>query len=218
MSTRHKSSGLARFEAKRRLLHFLASRCSEDFLQLYLQRHHELLDEVAEPGLMLDAVPEVPVAKRLHDLRILPDEHRQRFVATVSNYAVSGDDGSALTDESIKSLFTREEWFLFMTQIRTDLLPSLDHVRNNWQWNWDSGVAPDDWMYPLQQLLDAVSVEFNDDEDVVNLIDDQKSLIDSWIAAHSDDDNEKEERLIGRVDTPIVPQSARSIFDDIDVE
>ena len=217
-STRYKSSGLARFEAKRRLLHFLASRCSVDFLQLYLQQHPELLDEVAQPGLMLDAVPEVPVAQRLHHLGILPDEYRQRFVETVISYAVDGDDGSALTDGSIKGFFTREEWLQFMTQVRTDLLPNLDRVRDNWEWNWDSDVAPDDWMYPLQHLLDGLSIEFNDDEDVVNLIDDQKSRIDSWIVNHHEDDDEREERLIGRVDIPIIQQGVRSIFDDIDAE
>ena len=217
-SANYKSESLARYEAKRRLLFFLANRCSSDFLQMYLQGHPNLLDQISDPGLMLDAVPEVPLALRLHEIGILPEANRKKFVATVSDYAVAGDDGSALINVRIRDLYTHKEWRQFLTQIRTDLLPNLDRVRDNWESNCDSSTDPDDYIYPLRDLLGALNIQFKDDKAIIKLIDDQTSNIESWINDRAEYEEEREERLIGRVDVPIIPQSGRSVFDDIDVD
>ena len=89
-SKSYKSLLLSMFSARKNLQGFLARRCSKEFLSLYLRRHSDLLDQVSEPGLHLDAVPEVRLAKRLHEFGILPDEQRKKFVETVSNYALEG--------------------------------------------------------------------------------------------------------------------------------
>ena len=69
----------------------------------YFDRHPDLLDKVAKPGLLLHAVPEVDLAVRLHELGLLPDGHRKKFIATVSNYALAGEDLYALEDLGIRS-------------------------------------------------------------------------------------------------------------------
>ena len=92
--------------AKNSLHSFLASRCSPRFLSLYLQHDSDLLTEVSRPGLLLYAVSEVPLAKRLHELGLLPERHRRKFVNTVSDYALDGQDASALDDESVRNIFT----------------------------------------------------------------------------------------------------------------
>ena len=63
---------LARDTAKHGLLAFLARRCSDEFLQLYLERHPDLPDRISEPRMSLDYVPEVPLALRLQELALLP--------------------------------------------------------------------------------------------------------------------------------------------------
>ena len=40
------------WEARRHLFGFLTTRCSAEFLSLYINRHQEILDSVSQPGLM----------------------------------------------------------------------------------------------------------------------------------------------------------------------
>ncbi len=54
----YKAPWLSEWMGRGRILRFLASRCSRDFLQLYLEHHPEILQKVAEPGLFLHAVSE----------------------------------------------------------------------------------------------------------------------------------------------------------------
>ena len=78
-SKSYKSDLLSMFGARGNLQGFLTYRCSREFLSLYLQHDSDVLDEVSEPGLFLGSVPEVSLAKRLHEFGLLPDEHRRRF-------------------------------------------------------------------------------------------------------------------------------------------
>ena len=73
-------------------------------------------------------------------------------------------------------------------------------------------------MLPLKKFLSEIGTYFQDEHAVADLVDEQTSRIESWINEHSDYEDEREERLIGSIDIPIVPQSTRSIFDDIDAE
>ena len=118
----YKSTWLSMFAARENLQGFLAYRCSKEFLSLYLERYPRLLDQVSEPGLLLEAVPEVRLAERLYEFGLLPDEQRRKFVETVSNYAVEGLDGGALSDNAIRSLFTRDECEDLVERVRVELL------------------------------------------------------------------------------------------------
>lgn len=83
---------------------FLSYRCSREFLSLYLQEHPAFLDQVTKPGLFLEARAEVRLVPRLHELRLLPETYRCRFVETVSRYAVEGHDYSPyLISVSVRS-------------------------------------------------------------------------------------------------------------------
>ena len=96
--------------------------------------------------------------------------------------------------------------------------PDLDNIRDKEQSNWDEYISPDDWMRPLNELLRALDTYFQEEQDVINLVDEQLSMVENWIVEHTEIQHERRERLIGSVDIPIIPQSARSIFDDIDAE
>ena len=73
-------------------------------------------------------------------------------------------------------------------------------------------------MRPLNELLRALDTYFQEEQDVINLVDEQLSMVENWIVEHTEIQYERRERLIGSVDIPIIPQRARSIFDDIDAE
>ena len=104
----------------------------EQVSSIHLQHNPNLLEQVSEPGLALYAVPEVRLAKRLHEFGLLPEENRKLFVQTVSNYALEGQDGLALDDEGIQSLFTEAEFDELVQQAHTELLPRLADVRRDW--------------------------------------------------------------------------------------
>lgn len=88
----NQSESQAKWERQRRLDSFLTYRCSKEFLALYIQKHPEVLKRAPEPGLMLEAHPAVSLAVRLHELELLPEEHRKSFVAKVNDYTFNGSD------------------------------------------------------------------------------------------------------------------------------
>lgn len=215
-SKSYKSAWLSTFGAKRDLQGFLARRCSKEFLSLYLQHNPGLLDQVAEPGLFLYAVPEVRLAKRLHEVGLLPEEKRKKFVETVSKYALEGQDADALDDEEIRNIFTDDEFAELVERVRTELLPRLQDVRREWESNHSSGEPPDEHMQQLLELFDSLRKQFGDDESVVKLIDCELRRTREWIDKNTPDEPERSPRELGKIEAPTEPRSSRSIFDDID--
>ena len=198
---------------------FLIFRCSKEFLSLYLHQDADLLGGIASPGLYLDSVPEVRLAKRLNELGILPEETRKKFVESVSNYAIDGMDGSALSDEDIRRFFTKDEFAHLLQRVKSDLLPRLSDVRWDWESNSPGDWLPEDYMQPLIEFFESLKIQFAHDEEIINDLDYQISAIYEWI-----DDNVPEEfinnpRRLGGIDSSQgleVPESLRNIFDDID--
>lgn len=215
-SRSYKTAWLSTFGAKRDLQGFLTNRCSKEFLSLYLKDNPDLLDQVSEPGLFLDTVPEVRLAKRLHQFGLLPEEKRKKFVETVSTYALDGQDGDALDDDGIQSLFTSEEFEELVQRVRTELLPRLDDVRREWESNHSAGEPPDEHMQQLLEFFSSVKERFMDDEGTVKLIDRQIERTNEWIDENTPEEPERSPRKLGKIETPAESRSARSIFDDID--
>ena len=198
------------------LLAFLARRSSGEFLQLYLDRHPELLDQVSEPRMQLIFAPEVPLVLRLHELDLLPDSNRKRFLDTVSGHLLDGRDAGALSNTSIRNLYCQEEFDELIQSVRDNVLPYLDFIRDGEESSWDEDVSPDDWMQQFKDVLSALGDYFQDEQEIADLLDDQLSSVESWIREHVDYEYEGEDRFIGRVELPVSLTGGRSIFDDID--
>ena len=212
------SDAIARDGATWRLASFLDSRCTAEFLKLYVQGHPDFLWQVSYPTVMLEYAPEVSLILRLREFDLLPEENRKRFVEKASEEALACLDAGALANRRIRILFREDESDTLIQRIRDELLPDLDNIRDNEQSNWDEDISPDDWMQPLNEFLRALDTYFQKEQDVVNLVDQQLSMIENWVVEHTEIQHERGERLIGNVDIPVIPQSARSIFDDIDAE
>ena len=166
---------LTRDTATRGLLAFLARRCSDEFLQLYLDRHPDLLDQVSEPGMSLNYVPEVPLVLRLHVFDLLPEANRKQFLDTVSRYLLNAWDAGALSNQKISNLYRQDEFDELIQSVRDEVLPDLDDIRDREESDWDEGVPPDDWMRQLKDFCNALGDYFQDEQDIVDLIDDQLS-------------------------------------------
>jgi hypothetical protein len=219
-SKSHKSAWLSAWEAKRALQSFLARRCSKEFLALYLAQNPGLLDDVSEPGLFLYAVPEVRVAERLHEFSLLPEDNRRKFVETVTEYAIRGEDGDALSDERIRRLFTDAEFDDLLRRARTELLPRLDDVRQEWQSNHRPGDAPDEHMQQLLDFFETLKKRFADDAQAKKNIEREIRYAHDWIVENTHDEPERKPRKLGKVAAPekALRQSSRSIFDDVDAD
>lgn len=182
-----------------------------------MEKHPELLDRAAEPGLLLSAVSEVDLAVTLHEQGLLPETHRRKFVETVTGYALNGDDLEALGNQGIRSVFNGGEFEDFRQQVRTKLVPRLDDVRRDWLSNRGSDDSPEDFAQPLKDWLKSLADEFADDDKVKGIVKRECTYIDEWIAEHSDEEQQdRPTRTLGAVETPEEFDDARSIFDDVD--
>lgn len=217
-STSYKSPWLAAWGARWALHGFIARRCSKDFVSLYLEHHPDLLDRVSEPGLSLDTVPEVRLAERLHEFGLLPDDKRKKFVETVSNYALAGQDAGALDDEGIRSLFKEDEFEHLRKRVWTELVPRLGEVRRKWESEHRTDDPPEDHMQPLLDSFDVLKRCFGDRENATKIIDREIQRTNEWIAEHTPEEPTRSPRKLGKVKASDKPQSARSLFDDIDAD
>lgn len=200
---------------------FLIYRCSKEFLSLYLKQDPSLLDGISRPGLFLDSVTEVRLAKRLQELGILPDEVRKNFVESVSDYAVDGMDGSALSDDDIRIFFTKDELDHLLQRVKSELLPRLSEVRWDWESNYPAEILPEDYMQPLLEFFESLKIQFAADGGITNDLDFQISAIHEWIDENMPEETTSNPQKLGGLGASAGiegPESLRSIFDDIDTE
>lgn len=216
---RYRQDWYSSWHLRQRLDGFLSSRCSREFLSLYIREHPEILDRVSRPGLFLSAVSEVDLAIRLNDLGLLPEKYRQGFVDKVVSYAIDGEDLYTIESQRIQSVFTGEELAQFRVRIRTELIPKLSDVRYNWEGNFDSDDDSIGYMQPLLDSLSALKDEFNNDPEVLNAIDREIQLGTEWMYDHASDEHGRDSELhsLGNVRSQVTKtQISRGIFDDID--
>ena len=216
LSSRYRTSRISRYATRRELLEFLASRCSSEFLSLYLQRNPDLLDDVSTPGLSLSAVPEVGMAKRLHEFGLLPNEYRKAFIETVTDYLLNGEDGGALNDTEAKSLFTESEFDDLLKRVREELLPRIREVRLDRQYDHDSDIPPDAHMQPLEELLRSLKALFQAEQDLIQIFDIELTRIDQWVSEHMPEETNTSRQITGTARLTVRQLDDRSIFDDID--
>lgn len=217
-SEAYKSPSLSRFGAKRALQGFLARRCSKEFLSLYLHSDPDLIADVSEPALYLYFAPEVRLAKRLHEFGLLPEEARKRFVETVSDYVLEGQDAAALDNGEIRYLFENYEFEELLEGVRGKLIPRLGEVRVEWELNHSLKDPPDEHMQQLLEFFDSLKKTLDGDVSTISLIDQEIERAIEWVAKNMPDEPEKTRRKLEEIEPSLKPHSFRSIFDDIDVD
>ena len=215
-SDKYKVQYLSSWWARRTLYQFLASRCSEEFLALYLEQDPDVLKRVSEPGPDLSFSPEVDLAVRLHGFGLLPEDNRKKFVVTVSNFAIEGDDVLALDDDGIRGVFTDSEFGDLVEKVRVDLLPKLADVRMKVQSEHDSSASPDEHMQNLLESFATLKKRFNDDSEAVIIIQRETDFANEWITGTEPPEPKVIPRVFGVVEPAENKLGTRSIFDDID--
>lgn len=173
---------------------------------------------MSEPGRYLDTVPEVRLAERLHEFALLPEEKRKKFVETVSKYAIEGEDTAALDNHGIRRIFKDDEFEHLRDRVRAELLPRLDDVRLEWESGHRSDEPPDEHMQQLLESFDTLRKCFPDDESAAEIINREIGRANDWIAEHTSEQPESTPRTLGGVESSHKPETARSLFDDIDAD
>lgn len=214
----YKSGFLASWGSKWAVQGFLARRCSKEFRELYIERNPGFLERISTPGLMLSAAPDVGLVARLHGLDLLPEDNRRRFVHTVSEYAVDGDDLAAMSSKTIRSVFRNGEFEDLKQRVRVELLPRLGDVRRNVQSNHSSHDSPEEHMASLLESFDTLKEYFGEEEEAARIIERETEYANQWIGENTPEEAERKPRKLGWVEETAKPQGARSIFDDIDAE
>jgi hypothetical protein len=153
-----------------------------------------------------------------HKLGLLPEEHRKKFVETVSTYAVDGDDLSGMSSKTIRSVFEDREFEALKARVRTELLPRLDDVRRDVESNHRGEDPPEEHMSTLMESFGTLKEYFGDDPDAARIIDRETRHANEWIGENTPEEPKRKSRKLGRVETADRPQGARSIFDDIDAD
>jgi hypothetical protein len=215
-SSAYKSGFLASWGGKQALHGFLSRRCTKKFLELYLEDNPLVLDRISEPGLMLSAMSEVGLVVRLHKLGLLPEANRKAFVKTVSEYAVEGQDLTAMSSKSIRSVFTDEEFEEMKQRVRKELLPRLDDVRRDVELNHRADDPPEEHMSSLMESFETLKEYFGDDQDAARVIEREERYANEWIGENTPEEPKRKPRKLGKVETAAKPAGDRSIFDDID--
>jgi hypothetical protein len=167
---------------------------------------------------MLSVAPEVGVAARLHGLGLLPEDKRKKFVETVTEYAVDGDDLAAMSSKTISSMFMDREFEQLKEGVRLELLPRLGDVRRNVESNYSSGEPPEEHMASLLESLDTLKEYFGEEEQAARIIERETEYANQWIGENTPQEPNQKPRRLGRVEEPEKPQGARSVFDDIDAD
>jgi hypothetical protein len=214
----YKSPVFAAGSAQSRVRRFLAHRCSAEFLAEYVEKHPELLSGVAQPGLFLDSVPEVLLASKLHECGILPEDKRKMFVATVTEYAVEGQDLQGLENPYVREVFTEEEFEEMRSRVRAEVLPRLADIRLDWELNASGDQSPDEYMQPLLDSYEILKREFGHDDEAVAAIERQMEHVNVWVGEQmpEEPDDDGRERRLGNVKARDASRVGRSVFDDVD--
>ena len=215
-SDKYKVRWMSSWQARRSLYRFLASRCSKEFLELYLKQEPDILESVSKPGLYLNTVPEVDLAVRLHLVDLLPEENRKKFIETVSNYAIDGEDFYALDDADVRSVFIDCEFDELVETVRNNLLPKLADVRTLQQRNYDSANTPEEHMQNILESFSTLKKRYSDDINAIEIIQRETSLVYEWIAETESPEPKIAPRTLGTVEPSEKKHGSRSIFDDID--
>jgi hypothetical protein len=205
---------MSRDQRERRLDSFLTGRCSKEFLAAYVE-DGSALERVSNPGLLLSASSEVDLAVRLHELGVLPENVRQKFVAAVSAYTFGGDDLHAVESKSIQSVFTEAELSHFKRRLRTELVPNLGRIRGDWEDWYESGQNPDNHMQPLLESMNSLVKQLADEPVLAHDIEDEISRAEERVAermAEYAPGPERAPRTFGEVDTAEEPRPRRSVF------
>lgn len=104
---------------------------------------------------------------KLNELGLLPEDKRRAFVEHVADLTVETPDGAVLRDDSLRSLFTDQEYAALRDRIEEETMPALGSLISEWKSNCGSDDDPDSYFEEIDRFLESVETEYDEKETVV---------------------------------------------------
>jgi hypothetical protein len=197
---------------------FLSSRCSADFLRLYLDADPDVLKDCLSFNSSLSVVPELSVLAKFFSMGLLSEASRVKVVERVSDLAIETPDAGWVNNNALMNLMTDREHENILERAREELVPNLDDVFSVWYDNEEGEL--DDHYYPLVDTLETYQRAFDlrDDVEAINLLEEAIDRIhDRCSESHGfDEDDDYEYSRYQHLGQGDKEMDARSIFDDVD--
>ena len=197
---------------------YIARQCVPDFQAAYLERFPDILESLAEPGLMLEADPQNDFVVTLHRNGVLPEAVREQFVVHLMDYCVEGVDAAVLWSDSLRSLLTSEEENVLRQRLRSEVFGHPYGAVYQFVSSYDGSEDPEEFSAPLESFAEALEREFPGDERAARAAARIRETRLEWIteqdgASPPDDMLDDHYWADDRVAVPA--STERSVFDDL---
>lgn len=217
-SSNHKSEFYSTYYAKRNLMSFLATRCSVNFLQMYVDAVPAVYQDIVTVDLSTYTPKEISLAILLAQNGLLPETYRKKTIQRISEFALTGENLDVLESEDIQSLFLDDELSLLKSQIVDTLLPNLSAMTDLWK----NSYQRDDPEYHMSSLKDNLTIleeAFPEASELYKRIQKEIFAIDDWVQENQYIETVDTSRLSGSSenDPHTFTSETKSIFDDVDM-
>ncbi len=196
--------------------YFLAERCDREFLELYLEKHPDLVTPSVIPFMSYSS--DIRVLARLRELDLLPEDKRLDFITQAGDVTVKTPDGAIFKDDSLRSLFSEEELHALLERVKAESLPNIREMIREWEENCGSDDDPESHFEEFEGFLNEVEDHFVDSEQVASMVQSARSEIKTKIDSINESREPPED---AKVQSPnsVAPKSSsglEQIFDDVD--
>ena len=175
------------------------------------------IEDLAEPGLMLEVDSDNYLVASLHANGVLPEAIRAVFVEHLIEYCIGGTDGAVLWARPLRGMLTPAEEQTLRERLLAEVIPRPRSILNRFVEGVHTEEDPEQSTAPIEEFADALEAEFPDTPTVKAAAEELRDARWEWI-----DDNQPEERPTVNEDRFRVPEPAehqsvgeRSIFDDL---
>lgn len=213
-----KSDQMPHHQRRERFYSFLSGRCSRDFLIKYLCADQELLERVVGDFSRSWIGSSLSFAKRLLELRLLPEDYRLRIVHRLVDDVQTGEELVAIHDADLHAFFTPAELDDFLGEVKEDLALILESVRQNCTGMYEFDGDAESHISELVEDLESILIAHPTWPDIEHIISVEKRDLNDWVLEVSDGDEPSEPMIRSGSKPPVMTtRRDRSIFDDIDI-
>jgi hypothetical protein len=195
---------------------FLGTRCSRDFLRVYLENKQDLLEEITSNALAFGTRIKLVVTLRSFDL--LPEEFRRNLVSHVLETVVEDPTENFLALEASEMLFTPTERAAILKAVRTEVVGKISEIVSGYEDGFDpsQGTSPEEYFGDLELSIQNWLETFSGDTEAQELLERGMESIQAAIETLNENlrpepDYDDDDFASGE-DT----SNERSIFDDVD--
>ncbi|ARO88282.1 hypothetical protein EBAPG3_011105 [Nitrosospira lacus] len=195
---------------------FLANRCTKEFLEIYISTNPNFISSLHIYS-YIEYVSDIFVILRLNEFGLLPEDLRKTHVNEIQRLAIETPD-SGFSSPQIRKLLTSDEYLKIIEDVRINLLPGLSNCVDEWRRSYNDDGDPDEHFSPLITTFRELKDLFEQNEDVLTMIDAGLNSLDKVIddiKSDIQDNSSPHEDYRDHIKTAF-SSSARSVFDDVD--